>query len=75
VNDLFFRIKFTALLISSRSGPIFKIVDFFCALKSLTFCLFPFNVGPGPIAQTLILGLKAWASALVKYHREFYETE
>ena len=68
-------IKLIALLISSKSGPIPSGVPFFWVSKSFFVCLFPCNVGPGPIAHTLIRGLNAWANDLVRYHNEFFETE
>ena len=64
-----------ALDTSSGEEPLPRGTDSLWFLKSLFVCLAPFNVGPGPIAHTLTLGLNAWANTLVNQNSEFFDDE
>ena len=69
------RMNSTALEISFGEDPLPSGTDSLWFLKSLLDCLAPLSVGPGPIAQTLIFGLNAWANTFVSHNKEFFDDE
>ena len=60
---------------SSSDEPLPRGTDWLWFLKSLSVCLAPLNVGPGPMAQTLIFGLSACANTFVNQNKEFFDEE
>ena len=60
----------TPLHILSKSTFFFNSIDLHCFLKCLSDCLLFFNVGPGEIPFTLILGANFIADVFVRVTKE-----
>ena len=69
------RMNSTALEISSGEDPLPSGTDSLWFLKSFLVCREPCIVGPGPIAQTRIFGLNAWAKIFVNQNKDCFDDE
>ena len=63
------RMKDTALEISLTSEPLSSNVLFLWFWNCSSVWWTAFNIGPGPIALTRILGANSWAAIFVKFNK------